>query len=138
MEGNPLDAINTIAYCVATVFTNKEGEELSATNQVRTPKKGRLNPTPPWKQRLEQTVARLRKEVDILCDFRSGKLKRNKCIKYAESVMRKHKISGSRSEIDKLIFTLKNKISVSSLRLRRYNTQERSRKQNETFMSNRK
>ena len=52
--------------------------------------------------------------------------------------MRKYMISGQRHEIVKLIFKLKNKISVAAARTRRYDVQERSRKQNETFAKNRK
>ena len=49
------------------------------------------------------------KEVDILNGFYMGKLRRNKGLEFAESVMRKYRVDGSRSEMAKLIFTLKNK-----------------------------
>ena len=52
--------------------------------------------------------------------------------------MKKYKVSGSKKECEKLIFSLKNKISVATVRCRRYETQNRSRKQNDQFMKNRK
>ena len=57
---------------------------------------------------------------------------------FANLVMKKHRISGDRNSVKKLIFTIKSKITVLSTKLRRYETQEASKKQNEMFMKNRK
>ena len=50
--------------------------------------------------------------------------------------MRKHGISGARQEVDRLIFSLKSKISVATVRMQRYNIQEKSKNQNQAFIKN--
>ena len=56
----------------------------------------------------------------------------------AQNVMKKYGISGDRHSIKKTIFVLKNKISAMSIKLKRFETQEKSKIQNEMFMKNRK
>ena len=52
--------------------------------------------------------------------------------------MRRYRTNGDKDSINKVIFTLKNKISAVAIKLRRYTTQEKSKQQNETFKKNRK
>ena len=93
---------------------------------------------PAWKQRLSRNVDKMRKEIDILNGFVSGKLKRRAGMKYAQAVMKKYHTNGDKKEIVKLIFILKNKVSVVTTKLRRYLTQEKSKRQNDMFDKNRK
>ena len=133
-----LDIANTILYSVATVFTNKEGEELMGLHQANNGREKGEKQQPPWRARLERTITNLRKEVDILNEFANGKLKKNKGLKFAQAIMKKYGNNGSKRDMAKLVFNLKNKISVATMRLRRYDTQVLSRKQNNTFNTNRK
>ena len=52
--------------------------------------------------------------------------------------MKRYRINGDKDSINKAIFILKNKISAVAIKLRRYVTQEKSKKQNETFKKDRK
>ena len=128
-----LGQINTIIYSVAVVFTFKEGEEYGIYGN-----KPSVKEEPAWKQRLARNIARLRKETDILNSLVDGKLKKKGGFDYAQNVMRKYGIDGDRNSIKKAIFVLKNKISALASKLKRYETQEKSKRQNDMFMKNRK
>ena len=134
-ETPTLDQINTVIYSVAVVFTFKEGSEFTLVDRDA---KHEKKDEPAWKQRLSNNVSRWRREVDTLKDFLSGNLKKMVAVRYAHDIVRRYRINGDKQSITKLIFNLKNKIKAVSQRIKRYETQEKSKKQNEMFTKNRK
>ena len=87
---------------------------------------------------MQRNIDRWRKEADILKEFISGKLKKRSSVSFAQTVMKRYRVNGDKDSINKAIFILKNKISAVAIKLRRYVTQEKSKKQNETFKKDRK
>ena len=59
-------------------------------------------------------------------------------MEFATSVLRKYRSNNDKNSVRKIIFVLKNKISALASKLRRYETQQKSKRQNEMFSKNRK
>ena len=136
-DKHDLDKLNTVIYSIAVVFTYKEGQEFLLPDGNSSGGK-RNDGEPAWKLRMERNIARWRKEVDLLSEFISGRLKKKNSINNAQKVMKRYAINSDKNSINKTIFILKNKITAIAAKLKRYITQEKSRRQNEQFSNNRK
>ena len=134
-EKSDLACINSILYSVAAVMSFKEGQEFTLDGMKKI-EKGRE--VPKWKQRLEKQIGWLRKEADILKALLENKVKNVKASEFAKKVLMKYRVDGSRAAIMKLVFIVKEKISILGCKVRRYEKRIRSKTQNETFQKDKK
>ena len=137
-EQSNLTIMNTLLYSVAAVFTFKEGQESGCKDEGSHNKGKGSRPVPKWKCRLDKKVMNLRKEVDILQAGLSGRLKKQGAVSFKNMVCRKYGIEGNRTEVVRIIFMLKNRISAAAAKIRRYEDNLKAKDQNELFQKNKK
>ena len=136
-ERTNLSLINTLLYVVAVVFTYKEGQEFACKPDVPA-KKRDVCADPPWKVRLDKKLLSLRKEVDILQADQNSRLRQANAILFRDSVYKKYRIDGSRGSVAKVVFMLKNQITATAAKIRRYQKNMKAKHQNELFAKNKK
>ena len=137
-ERSNLTIMNTLLYCVAAVFTFKEGLESECSNENSQKRMGTSRPVPRWKARLDRKLLSLRKEVDILQAGRNGRLKNSNAIVFMNNVTKKYGMSGVNGEIDKVVFALKNQITAVAAKIRRYEKNIKAKEENNLFNKNKK
>ncbi len=89
-------------YAVAAVITFAEGQEF-ACNGVGGGSGKKKEVVPKWKARLERRVENLRKKADILRAFLDRRIKSVKANAFVSTVMKKHRIDGSKEATEAAI-----------------------------------
>ena len=137
-ERETIDLINTAIYCVAAVFTYKAGQELMHDNPTGHDGKKKADHVPAWKKRLSRKISCLRMEADLLNEYVECKIRKSNSLAKVQKIMKKYGIDSNKNDVKTIIFILKNKITALATKLRRYNVQEKSKRQNDLFGKNRK
>ena len=134
-EREDINIVNTAVYVIAIVFTGgggvKHGSEM---NRQRPPVRGK----PKWQTRLEKKIAYLRKDVDVLKAYQEGRIKSEKAKEKVGCIFRRYSLDGEKKGIEKAIFAIKNLISVTANKIRRYLVRNKRKWQNKEFYGDRK
>ena len=133
-EKKDISIINTLIYAVAEVCTYKKGDESGQGGGGR----GGVRTEPGWMTRIKNNILKARKEADVLSAHLRKQVKSKKALSFVNSVLKKYGADGSKPSMEKVIFQIKNRISVLSKKLQRYDVQEKAKRQNEAFAKNKK
>ena len=101
-------------------------------------KEVRRSSEPMWKRRLDTKIAELRKEADIFKAHIENRIKSEKAKAFLNKVLQKYRCDGSRPAVMKILYQVKEKISLTGCKIRRYLKSIKSREQNETFSQDKK
>ena len=130
-----IGCLNTAIYAVAIVFSFKEGEEFCVSgNDAAKASRGE----PKWKVRLENKIMHLRREADIISAQLAGRVRKSSALKALEKVCKRYKVSGSKVELEKTLFSIKNQISSIASKIRRYQARNKAKYQNDLFFNDKK
>ncbi|XP_047539184.1 uncharacterized protein LOC125072598 [Vanessa atalanta] len=138
-EDTQLIDIHTLIYCTALVITEevnpKQIENMQRTKTKQTNK-------PPWQQRLEKDIEKLRADCGRLTQYIYNNNRSNKVVKRVEEIFQnciihtKHDKNNRKPE--EYLDTLKQKLALKVNRLRRYKKAQQRRNDNAIFTTNEK
>ena len=130
--------LNTAIYASAAVFTFRDGDELKSNDRETGARNKIPKEEPMWLIRLQKKILTLRKEADILNAHLSNKIKKESAKDYLRQVCKKYSVNGTKAEIKSKLFAVKNQISLTANKIRRYKVQMRAHEQNALFSKDKK
>ncbi|XP_063891684.1 uncharacterized protein LOC135117143 [Helicoverpa armigera] len=130
--------VHTLIYCTALVISeelNYKITEYTGNTRPRTVNK------PPWQQRLERDIEKLRADCGRLTQYINNN-RSNRVVKRVEAIF-KNMTTHTRHENDnrkpeEFLDTLKQKLALKVHRLRRYNKAQERKRDNTMFATNEK
>ena len=133
-----LNNLHTIIYCSArtiievnTEYTTKNGNNEKINKPSKTESYTKNKRKPRWQIRIENNISNLRKDIGRLTQYLYG----NKTKRVTKKTQHLRK---NLEPIETTLDTLKQKLSVYSARLRRYQTSNNRKYQNKLFQNNEK
>ena len=93
---------------------------------------------PRWKRRLEGRVASLRQDADILKAWMDKRLTKDEAYQKFQKVVSKYKCDGSRAAVEACLFRIKNQISATAGKIKRYLRSIKVKEQNDLFQLDKK
>ncbi|XP_026323226.1 uncharacterized protein LOC113232673 [Hyposmocoma kahamanoa] len=133
-----LTDIHTLIYCTAVVISEELNFKITEHTRNTRPRK---DIKPPWQQRLEKDIEKLRADCGRLTQYINNN-RSNKVVKRVEAIFRsnlthtKHESNNKKPE--EFLDTLKQKLAIKVHRLRRYKKSQQRRNDNTIFTTNEK
>ncbi|XP_050561144.1 uncharacterized protein LOC126912570 [Spodoptera frugiperda] len=137
-EEAQLTDLHTIIYCTALVISEELNFKITGETGNRRP---RTSIKPPWQQRLEKGIEKLRADCGRLTQYINNN-RSHKVVRKVEAIFKNTRIH-TRHENDnrtpeEFLDTLKQKLALKVHRLRRYKKAQQRRNDNTIFTTNEK
>lgn len=127
------EELHALLYSAAMVCATENGAKIKLCGRKC---KKQATTTPQWQIRLEKKVANLRSSVNRLHQYQNGN-NTKRLEKEIQNIFKKHKIHSKHEEtndtVDEYMDTLKQKLTATAKRLRRYKETDRRKKENKMF-----
>nr|AAA92147.1 reverse transcriptase [Bombyx mori] len=133
-----LSDVHTLTYCTAVTISEQLKYKIIAIEGNARHKK---NFKPPWQQRLEKDIAKLRADIGKLTQYINNN-RSKKVVQSVEQIFKNTKIHTSHENGNKksqeFLDTLKQKLALKAHRLKRYNNSQKRKNENTIFLTNEK
>ncbi|XP_039755836.1 uncharacterized protein LOC120630638 [Pararge aegeria] len=130
--------IHTVIYCTALVISEELNFKITEYTENS---RSRHNNKPPWQQRLEKDIEKLRADCGRLTQYINNN-RSNKVVKRVEAIFKSNFIhtrhENSNTKPEEFLDTFKQKLALKVHRLRRYKKAQQRKKDNAIFATNEK
>lgn len=130
--------VHTLIYCTAVVISEELNFKITENTRNTI---NRHNTKPPWQQRLEKDIEKIRADLGRLTQYINNN-RSNKIVKRVEAIFKncyihtKHENNNVKPE--QFLDTLKQKLALKVHRLKRYKKTQQRKDDNSTFATNEK